>query len=580
MAMPSPHPESPALFEQPGPIRGFLRSTLGKILKWSLNRKLKRFLDSTNAPHPIQREILTRLIHKNRDTDFGRDHGFSGIQSLADFRKRIPVAGYDRVEPYMARVRQGDIKALLSDRRIHMFALTSGTTATRKTIPVNDQYLDAYRAGWHNWGVKAYTDHPNASMRPILQFSGDWQEEMTPSGVPCGAVTGLTARMQKRLVRGLYVLPADSGRIKDSASKYYLALRLGLTRAVSLIIAANPSTMINLARAGNEAKEDLLRDLRDGTLNSRCKIPADIRASLAPQLANKHPERVRQLEGILGKSGTLYPKDYWPSHCILGNWTGGSMGAYLRQYPRYFGNMPIRDVGLIASEGRMTIPIQDNTPSGILDINSHFFEFVPNGEDPQIPGATFLEGHELLEGREYRILLTTASGLYRYDIHDVVRCTGFLGKTPLLEFLNKGAYFSNLTGEKISEHHVTRAMERALGDLGLESGIYSVAPCWDDNNPHYGLFVEESNFGGAVQAQKVVARMETLLAETNIEYASKRDSGRLAPLALKRIPNGFWAEWDRERLAKTRGVAEQYKHPCLITTVEFRDDLAKRGLIS
>jgi hypothetical protein len=123
-------------------------------------------------------------------------------------------------------------------------------------------------------------------------------------------------------------------------------------------------------------------------------------------------------------------------------------------------------------------------------------------------------------------------------------------------------------------------MERALGDLGLESGIYSVAPCWDDNNPHYGLFVEESNFGGAVQAQKVVARMETLLAETNIEYASKRDSGRLAPLALKRIPNGFWAEWDRERLAKTRGVAEQYKHPCLITTVEFRDDLAKRGLIS
>ncbi len=577
--MPSHRPEFSAQFEHPGLIEAMIRSTVGKFLSWSLGRKLRRFLDSTNAPHPIQHALLFGLLHKNRNTDFGRDHGFAGIQTLADFRKRIPVAGYDRVEPYMARVRQGDTKALLSDKRIHMFALTSGTTNTRKTIPVNDQYLDTYRAGWHNWGVKAYADHPDASMRPILQFSGDWQEETTSSGVPCGAVTGLTATMQKRIVRRLYVLPSDSGKIKDIASKYYLALRLGLTRPVSMIIAANPSTMINLARAGNDAKEDLLRDLCDGTLNPRCKIPADLQTRLSRQLAIKHPARVSHLEGVIRQSGTLYPKDYWPSHCILGNWTGGSMGAYLRQYPRYFGNMAIRDVGLIASEGRMTIPIEDNNSSGILDIHSSFFEFVPNGEDPLSPTATCLEGHELISGQEYRILLTTASGLYRYDIHDVVRCTGFMGRTPLLEFLNKGAYFSNLTGEKLSEHHVTRAMDRALRELGLESGTYSVAPCWDDHHPNYGLFVETTNFGTRDTAQKVVARMENILAETNIEYASKRESGRLAPLNLNLLPDGFWANWDRERLTKTRGVQEQYKHPCLITTVDFQSDLAKRGLI-
>lgn len=562
-----------------GLYEGLLRGTLGKVLKWSLKRKLNQYLASCEFPKEIQHKYLFKLLHKNRDTDYGRDHGFRSIQSIADFRRQIPVGGYERVEPYMARVRQGDIKALLADKRIHMFALTSGTTATRKTIPVNDQYLESYRHGWHMWGVNAYTDRPKASMRPILQFSGDWEEERTPSGVPCGAVTGLTATMQKRLVRRLYVLPAESGKIKDAASKYYLALRLGLTREVSMILAANPSTMINLARSGDEAKEDLLRDLRDGTLNRRCNLPPFLREKLKHKLVDKHPERVKELEKIISQTGHLYPKDYWPEHCILGNWTGGSMGAYLRQYPRYYGNMVVRDVGLIASEGRMTIPFQDNTASGILDIHSNYFEFVPNGEDPLNRQATILEGHELQEGGEYRILLTTPSGLYRYDIHDVVRCTGFVGRTPLLEFLNKGAYFSNMTGEKVSEHHVTRGMSQTLHELGLESGTYSVAPIWDDQNPGYGLFAEPVTFGDLTKAQIVVKKLEEILAKTNIEYASKRDSGRLAPLRLQVLPNGFWANWDKERLARTRGVPEQYKHPCLITTMEFRDDLNRQGLI-
>ena len=56
------------------------------------------------------------------------------------------------------------------------------------------------------------------------------------------------------------------------------------------------------------------------------------------------------------------------------------MGAYLRGYPEYFGDRPVRDIGLIASEGRMTIPIEDGTPAGILDIRHHYFEFIPEDQ--------------------------------------------------------------------------------------------------------------------------------------------------------------------------------------------------------
>src|SRR5262249_31476686 len=150
-------------------------------------------------------------------------------------------------------------------------------------------------------------------------------------------------------------------------AKYYLALRLSLPRKVGLIIAANPSTLVNLARASDQDKEDLIRDLYDGTLSRRVDVPADIRAELARVLRQRHVARARELEEMVRRTGTLYPRDFWPRDCLIGTWTGGTVGAYLRHFPRYYGATPVRDVGLIASEGRMTIPLCDGTPSGVLD---------------------------------------------------------------------------------------------------------------------------------------------------------------------------------------------------------------------
>jgi hypothetical protein len=252
----------------------------------------------------------------------------------------------------------------------------------------------------------------------------------------------------------------------------------------------------------------------------------------------------------------------------MGNWTGGSVGAYLRHYPRYFGDNWVRDVGLIASEGRMTIPFADGTSSGVLDISSHYFEFVPEA-DILSPNPTVLGAHELVEGGRYFILLTTGYGLYRYNIHDLVRCTGFFNKTPLIEFLSKGSLFANMTGEKLSEYHVTQSMAQVLGDLGMEVSTYSVAPIWPDDDavpPCYGLFVESMD---AATGQRLAQRLDERLCQTNIEYESKRQSARLGPLRMEAVPAGFWAKWDRLRLERTGGTLEQYKHPCLIGDMEF-----------
>lgn len=562
----------PSLIEKLGYAlsRAFLMGIVSPIMGRSIRRKISKFNRAIQDPIRTQEQILLSILRKQQNTSFGIDCHFRSIRNIRDFQSNLKVGGYEQIEPYMNRVRKGEHSALLADRVIHMFALTSGTTNTRKYIPVTDSYLEDYRRGWNIWGLTAFMDHPDINFKPIVQMSGDWDEYRSESNVACGSVTGLTARMQNKIIRLLYRVPPEVSRIKDPASKYYTAIRLSIPSQVGMILAANPSTMINLAKAGDLEKESIIRDLRDGTLSSKLDIPPEVRQALAPRI-KKHQERASQLEEIVRRTGTLFPKDYWPSTSLLGNWTGGSMGAYLRHYPRFFGNMPVRDVGLIASEGRMTIPLQDNTPSGVLDVTTHFFEFIPE-EEKHSAHPTVLLPHELIPGRNYFILFTTSYGLYRYDIHDVVRCTGFHEKTPLLEFLNKGSYFANLTGEKISEYQITGAMAAILKDLDVALNVYSVAPVWHDEQPYYGLFVESSELSIDL-ANRIAHLLEGNLRKANIEYDSKRESARLGPIRAFLLPPGTWQKWDRERLKKTGGTLEQYKHPCLINDLQFKSQV-------
>jgi hypothetical protein len=549
------------------------RKVLRKIVALPVRRQLAAFEAATHRPQEVQEALLRRIVAAQTDTDFGRDHHFHDVRTVADFRRHLPVSPYEYFEPYIARVQRGEYGAMLADRQIHMFALTSGTTAARKLIPVTAQYLADYRRGWNLWGLKVFRDHPEVKLRPIVQLSSDWQEFETPAGIPCGSVTGLTATMQKRIIRWLYCVPACVGRVKDAAAKYYVALRLSLPRRVGMIIAANPSTLVNLARAGDQEKESLIRDLHDGTLSERFEIAPDIRAALGRKIRKRHVERARELEGIVRRSGTLYPRDYWPKDCIIGNWMGGSVGAYLRHFPRYYGATPVRDIGLLASEGRMTIPLTDGTPSGVLDVTTHYFEFIPEDEGDS-PQPTVLAAHELQEGKSYFILPTTAFGLYRYNIHDVVRVTGFHNQTPLIEFLSKGAHFANITGEKLSEYHVAGAMGHVLQQLNVTLTAYSLAPCWNDETPYYGLFVERGDLAGREEGIRLAEALDRRLAEVNVEYATKRESRRLGPVRLQLLPTSTWHQWDRARLARTGGSLEQYKHPCLIADPKFRESIA------
>lgn len=548
----------------------FLKKHAGRVIANRARALAADFFEQTRRAGDVQRELLLDYVRRNASSQFGRDHHFDEIHSPADFRKRVPVRGYEGHEPYIDRVRNGDVNALFGDgTEILMFARTSGTTARPKTIPVTRKALEQYRDGWKIWGILAFDSHPEMiqnGLKPILQLASDWRESKTPSGVPCGAITGLTAHMQNRLVRTTYCMPPQGSLIKDVEAKYYLALRMAAHRDLGAIIAANPSTLLGIARMGDRVHETLIRDIRDGSIDKRWEISDDIRRALRLKTRWKRKEAAARLEEIVSRTGRFLPRDYWPGLQFVANWTGGTMGAYLSDFPEYFGQIPVRDPGLIASEGRMTIPVEDGTPAGILDIRHHYFEFIPEeDEDKEFPDT--VEAADLQEGRRYFLLLTTAGGLYRYHIRDLVRCVGFHNKAPLVEFLNKGAHFSSLTGEKLSEFQVVAAAQAARDEVGLKLQSFLLLPSWGQP-PHYNLLVEDPDLPNAESEAALARAMDDQLCRINEEYENRRQTLRLGPVRLRRLPRGSWAEFQKSRLRASGGTVEQYKQPCLLSDLQ------------
>jgi hypothetical protein len=549
-----------------------LRSLGGLFIKPRLRRELAAFLRSAEDCRSAQKSALRRILTLNEDSCFSREHGLTGSLSPGEFRRRIPIGDFETIRRYVDRLKSGETTALLGPRnKLLMFCLSSGTTSESKFIPVTTEFLRDYKRGWQIWGIRAFDAHPAVYTHDIVQLISDYDRFRTPAGIPCGNISGLVGAMQSPLVRLMYAIPHLVSKIPDAEAKAYATLRFAVANEhVGLVTTANPSTLIQLARLADREKDVLIRDIADGTISRRYPIDSGLRAALACKL-RPLPKRAKALERIVMRTGQLQPCDFWPCLALAAIWTGGSAGAYLKTLRRHYGDVPIRDHGLSASEGRMTIPLEDDRSDGVLDVDSHYFEFIPENEiDSAHP--TVLEAHQLEEGRNYFILLTTVSGLYRYDIRDVVRCTGFLGTTPRLEFLHKGAHIANLTGEKITESQVVAAVRHGVHRFQTEFSHFTVSPVWGEP-PNYRLHVEEQELAEVHNPQELIEYIDASLQSLNCEYEEKRKTSRLAPLEWCAIPPGTWRQFSRQRQSRFGGSAEQYKHPCLVPDLQFSQRL-------
>ena len=378
----------------------FMRAAVGAVPRAKVRRQARNFLSATRDCRAVQHGVLQELLALNASSRFSRAHRLDEVRTVGDFRRRIPITEYEYYRDSIEQLKLGDHSALLGEKnRLLMFGLSSGTTAGSKFIPITQRFVADYRRGWQIWGIRAIDDHPGISLRKIVQLSSDDDRFRTPGGTPCGNISGLVASMQNPLVRTMYSVPAVVSKISDPTAKQYTTLRLALAEEhVGMVMTANPSTLIHLARFAEQVAEDLIRDIAEGTLSRRYPVSEDVREKLERRIRRPNYRRAKQLSRLFEATGHLHPRDYWPGLQLVGVWTGGSAGAYLHTLRQYYGETPVRDHGLSASEGRMTIPLYDNRSDGVLDVTTSFFEFIPE-EEGVSEHSTVLEAHELEEGR-------------------------------------------------------------------------------------------------------------------------------------------------------------------------------------
>ena len=424
---------------------------------------------------------------------------------------------------------------------------TSGTTGQPKDIPLTAAHLEQLRAIQRASVASQYRVSPAAFAGSILAITSPAAEGTVADGTPFGSASGVLAGSTPTLLQDKFAVPPLVFTIADSRIKYLLLLRLALTRRdLSYLGTANPTTLLALIRLYREHESALLADLRSGGFFLAGEVPAEILSTLADRL-KPEPARAAELAALINGAGPRRIRDLWPQLALVVTWTCASAGvavAALRSEldPRTH----VHELGYVSSEFRGTITLGRRAGSGLPTFDTHFFEFVERRRwddgDPE-----FLTLDRLRKGGDYYVIVTTPSGLYRYFINDLVRVTGFLHRMPLLQFRQKGKGVTSITGEKLYESQVLTAVGQVLAAAGSAPRFLMMLA--DEQRQHYRLYVEPDAAPGLSAAQlgeQVDARLQAL----NIEYAAKRESGRLGNVVAHWLAPGTEEAWRRDAVAR------------------------------
>jgi hypothetical protein len=554
-------------------------SRVGRLVLWvKAPRSLRHFNSLCRTPVQAQDRLLRQILEANADTEFGRRHGFGDVTTFEQFQEQVPISAYEDLEPYITAEMQGQPNQLTKDPPV-LFTTTSGTTGNRKYIPMTRQGKRAKSHLTWLWFCGLYRDHPGIVGGRILSVVSPEVESHAPSGVPCGAESGHAYRTMPGPVRSMYTAPYGVFAIEDYEAKYYTLLRLAAGQDISCIATVNPSTVLLLGDRLASHTESIIRDVRDGSLSSEFSVSQELRDALH---LRPDPERARHLErAAAAGGGLLRPGLAWPELAAVGCWKGGTVGAYLAKFDTLFPQgLPVRDFGYYATELRGSVPLSDQGDAGVVAVGTNVLEFHPADDDRAPNGRELLTVDQLQVGQRYFVYVTNASGLYRYEMNDIVEVAGHYGQTPRIRFIQKGKGVVSFTGEKLYEVQVIAAVDEALAALrGRHHFIAAVAELVEGTTPRLVFLIEFDDPVAEQDGAALVDRLDVALGDQNDEYLTKRKSLRYGAPIIRVVRPGEFDRYRRRMVETGQRADGQFKVLRLTSDTSFAAEfIAERDL--
>ncbi|HEX6103450.1 MAG TPA: GH3 auxin-responsive promoter family protein, partial [Alphaproteobacteria bacterium] len=414
--------------------------------------------------------------------------------------------------------------------------------------------------------IMAYVQHVqiDAFRGRVLGIGGPRCEERLPEGTPAGAVTGLIYETMPRGLRAKYVVPAPVFAIEDYELKYALLARLAVRAGdVSAIATANPSTILRLLEVTRDSLRAILAEMEHGEAPLLGPLSPELRRALRPLAA---PDRARAaaLRPLLERRPGVTMAELWPELRAVVTWLGGGCAhaaeAVRLQLPP---GARMIDAGYVASEMRGTVVVDAERGLAVPLLEDVFLEFVPVEAWNRGDRNTLLL-HQLEEGCDYHVIVSTQAGLLRYHMNDVLRAGPQIGRTPSLAFLRKGRGATNITGEKLTEDQVHLATAQAARAAGASARFHIFVAL-----PALSRYRAHVEFDGAPPDPGRFAQLlDQALSTLNIEYAAKRGSGRLLPIELALLRPGAGEAYRRHCIEKKGQRESQLKVLALQTAEE------------
>jgi len=496
---------------------------LVRLYGWNRRRRLAQ----QDAAATQERQLL-RLLHRARDTRFGRAHGFRSIDSVAAYQAAVPLRRYEDFWREWFRPVFPALDDVTWPGPIGHLAVSSGTSSgTTKWIPVTSEMMRSNtRAALDGltWHLAA---NPQSRIfgGPSLVLGGSTGLVERAPGVRSGDLSGIAASQVPFWAQSRYFPPPELALVENWDEK--------------------------LDRIARAAPDDI-RSI--GGTPSWLLILFD-------RLAQLRPDRPRRLASYFPKLEMIVHGGvgFAPYRSAFERWLEGSRAETREVYAASEGFIAVADRG--PGEGMRLI----------LD-NGIFFEFVPVEElGSANPTRHWIGNAET--GIDYAIVLTTNAGLFGYVIGDTVRLVD--RDPPRLLVTGRTSYSLSAFGEHLIGEELEGAVAAAAQEIGAAVADFSVGALYPDGDHPLGrhLFVVELDPAPSPEALGRFARtLDSDLAARNEDYAAHRAGGHgMDAPEVAAVPYGFFADWMRER-GKLGG---QNKVPRVVSG-ELLDDLRRR----
>jgi len=481
-------------------------------------------------PERAQERVLLRILAKNQDTYFGKQHSLDKINSANAYQRKMPISTYDDFKPYIELIKSGAPGILLAED-FPRWGHTSGTTSAPKLYPFPAEMAQHFGQTLAKIIVSSIEEEPERRTileGKMLMVVADVITHYV-AGKPVGYISGMVSHDVQKIggMGSMFTPPCTILSMKNWEARWLEMARHASQENVTMSCSTPPILLSYLKRVSAEYSDVL-------------GLPTEI-------------------------------TEIWPDFTLITG-AGVKMALYERQYQRLLGDNVCCREFYCATEGFFAY--QKDAHEGLTPILDHiFYEFIPlsewdacneEGGDYRTYEFTRLTYGQTRCNEDYVLVLTTPAGLYSYVIGDIVCFSG----PDRIMWAGRIGRESSVAGEKFNEMHMSMLRQSVESTLGVEI-TNQIATVKED--PLRYVFAFE--FDGTIDLNEAIDTVDKSLRDVNAIYDRLRKMNILKSPDIVTLQKGAFDRYFRWKQEKT-GSQGQVKPPVFASS-ELVEELAK-----